>query len=58
MTYPDAASQGLAWSSEAGAVVVADRGAGRPPAIFYVSVPSNLGTSAVSTLISSLRLAS
>jgi hypothetical protein len=58
MTYPDAASQGLAWSSEAGAVVVADRGAGQSPAIFYVSVPSNLGTSDVSTLISSLRLAS
>jgi hypothetical protein len=56
MTYPDAASQGLAWSSEAGAVVVADRGAGQSPAIFYVSVPSNLGTSDVSTLISSLRL--
>jgi hypothetical protein len=58
MTYPDAASQGLAWSSEAGAVVVADRGAGQSPAIFYVSVPGNLGTSDVSTLISSLRLAS
>jgi hypothetical protein len=58
MTYPDAASQGLAWSSEGGAVVVADRGAGQPPAIFYVSVPSNLGTSDVSTLISSLQLAS
>jgi hypothetical protein len=58
MTYPDAASQGLAWSSETGAVVVADRGAGQSPAIFYVSVPSNLGTSDVSTLISSLRLAS
>jgi hypothetical protein len=56
MTYPDAASEGLAWSSEAGAVVVADRGAGQSPAIFYVSVPSNLGTSDVSTLIGSLRL--
>ncbi len=56
MTYPDAASEGLAWSSEAGAVVVADRGAGQSPAVFYVSVPSNLGTSDVSTLIGSLRL--
>jgi hypothetical protein len=36
--------------------VVADRGTGQSPAIFYVSVPSNLGTSDVSTLISSLRL--
>ena len=26
MTYPDAASEGLAWTSEAGAVVVVDRG--------------------------------
>ena len=56
MTYPDAAGQGLTWSSEAGAVVIADRGPGRVPAVFYVSVPSNLGTSAVGTLIGSLRL--
>ena len=56
MTYPDAASEGLAWTSEAGAVVVVDRGAGQAPAVFYVSVPSNLGTSAVGILISSLRL--
>jgi hypothetical protein len=56
MTYPDAASQGLAWTSEAGAVVVVDRGAGRAPAVFYASVPSNLGTSNVTTLVGSLRL--
>jgi len=56
MTYPDAAGQGLAWTSEAGAVVVVDRGAAQAPAVFYASVPSNLGTSAVSTLIGSLRL--
>lgn len=56
VTYPDAASEGLAWTSEAGAVVVVDRGAGRAPAVFYASVPSNLGTGNVSTLISSLRL--
>jgi hypothetical protein len=58
MTYPDAASEGLAWTSEAGAVVVVDRGAGRAPAVFYASVPSNLGTSDVATLVSSLRLSS
>jgi hypothetical protein len=58
MTYPDAASEGLAWTSEAGAVVVVDRGAGRAPAVFYASVPSNLGTGDVSTLVSSLRLSS
>jgi len=56
MTYPDAASEGLAWTSEAGAVVLVDRGAGQAPAVFYASVPSNLGTSDISTLVSSLRL--
>jgi hypothetical protein len=56
MTYPDAPSEGLAWTSEAGAVVVVDRGTGQAPAVFYTSVPSNLGTSDVGTLVSSLRL--
>jgi hypothetical protein len=56
ISYPDAAAQGLAWTSEAGAVVVVDRGAGAAPAIFYVSVPGNLGVTNVNLLISSLRL--
>jgi hypothetical protein len=56
MTYPDAASEGLSWTAEAGAVVVVDRGTGQAPAVFYASVPSNLGTSDVTTLVSSLRL--
>jgi hypothetical protein len=56
VTYPDAASERLAWTSEAGAVVVVDRGPGHAPAVFYVSVPSNLGTSDVATLVSSLQL--
>jgi hypothetical protein len=56
MTYPEAASEGLAWTSEEGAVVVVDRGTGQAPAMFYVSVPSNLGLSAVATLVGSLRL--
>jgi len=56
MTYPDAAAEGLAWTSEAGAVVVVDRGAGQAPAVFYASVPSNLGTSDVAALVSSLQL--
>ncbi|HXW86900.1 MAG TPA: hypothetical protein VEJ42_01450 [Streptosporangiaceae bacterium] len=56
ITYPDAASEGMAWTSEAGAVVVVDRGDGQVPAVFYVSVPANLGTGAVGTLISSLSL--
>ena len=58
VTYPDAASEGLAWTSEAGAVVLVDRGPGQAPAMFYVSVPDNLGTSDVATLVSSLRLSS
>jgi hypothetical protein len=56
MNYPDGASQGLTWSSELGAVVVIDRGASQAPAVFYVSVPANLGTQNVTTLIDSLRL--
>ena len=56
MTYPDATAEHLAWTSEAAAVVVVDRGAGQAPAVFYTSVPSNLGTSDVSTLVRSLRL--
>jgi hypothetical protein len=58
VTYPDAASEGLAWTSEAGAVVLVDRGPGRAPAVFYASVPDNLGTSDVATLVSSLQLSS
>ena len=56
VTYPDAASEGLAWTSESGAVVLVDRGSGRAPAMFYVSVPDNLGTSVVATLVSSLHI--
>ncbi|HXW86892.1 MAG TPA: hypothetical protein VEJ42_01405 [Streptosporangiaceae bacterium] len=56
ITYPDAANEGLNWTSEAGAVAVVDRGAGQVPAVFYVSVPANLGTAAIGTLISSLSL--
>ena len=56
MDYPNGASQGLTWSSELGAVVVVDLGAGQAPAVFYVSVPASLGTQNVSKLIGSLRL--
>lgn len=45
----------LAWRSESGAVVVVTRPHGRPPAVFYASVPSNLGTVNLRALISSLR---
>jgi hypothetical protein len=57
MSYPDAGGQGLTFSNEAGAVVVVDRGVGQVPAVFYASVPSNLGTSDVKSLVHSLRLA-
>ena len=56
MSYPDGASQGLAWSTEPGAVVVTDRGAGQPPAVFYASVPANLGPRKVAALLGTLRL--
>jgi hypothetical protein len=54
--YQDFVTEGLGWNSELGAVVVVDRGAGRAPALFYVSVPANLGVGSVSVLIGSLRL--
>lgn len=56
MSYPDGTSQGLTWSSELGAVIVVDRGASQAPAVFYVSVPANLGTQNVTGLVSSLQL--
>lgn len=56
MNYPDGASQGLTWSTELGAVVVVDRGPSQAPAVFYVSVPANLGTQNATTLIDSLRV--
>jgi hypothetical protein len=56
MTYQNGASQGLTWSSEPGAVVVVDLGGSHAPAVFYVSVPANLGTGNVATLIGSLRV--
>jgi hypothetical protein len=58
MNYPAAASEGLSWTSELAAVVIVDRGTGRAPAVFYVSVPSNLGTQNVTILLGSLRLSS
>jgi hypothetical protein len=56
ISYPDAGPEGLGWTSELGAVVVVDRGVLRAPAVFYVSVPANLGTQNVITLIDSLRM--
>jgi uncharacterized protein DUF2510 len=56
MTYPDAASQGLAWNSEEGAVVLADQGNGLPPSVFLVSVPSNLNVATVDAVVGSLTM--
>jgi hypothetical protein len=56
MDYTDGASQGLTWTTERGAVVLVDRGAGQFPAVFYVSVPASLGTHHVATFLSSLRV--
>ncbi len=56
ISYPDAGPEGLGWTSELGAVVVVDRGTGQVPAVFYVSVPANLGVGHVDALIGSLRL--
>lgn len=56
MTYPDAASMGLAFNSEEGAVVVIDQGTGLPPAVFFVSVPYNENFAEVDALVSSLTL--
>jgi hypothetical protein len=56
MTYPDAASQGLAWNSEEGAIVLADQGNGLPPAVFLVSVPSNLNVATVDAVVGSLTM--
>jgi hypothetical protein len=56
MTYTNAQAQGATWSDEQGAVVVADLGPGLAPAVFYVSIPGNLGANNVDTLVSSLQL--
>ena len=56
MTYTDSQGQGLSWNEELGAVVVADLGSGVAPAVFYTSVPGNLGESDVDSLVSSLTV--
>ncbi len=56
MTYPTAASLGLAWQTQLGAVVVVDRGTGQPPAVLYVTVPDNLGPANVDVILASLQL--
>jgi Protein of unknown function (DUF2510) len=57
MTYQNAASQGLAWQTQMGAVEVVDRGTGQPPAVLYVTVPNNLGTANIGVILASMQLA-
>ena len=56
VTYTNAAAQGATWTSEEGAVVVADTGAGNTPVVFFASVPNTLGATTVDSLVSSLQL--
>lgn len=56
LTYTNAQAQGLQWTTEEGAVVVADNGSTIPPAVFFVSIPANLGVNNVDSLVSSLQL--
>ena len=56
MTYTNAQGQGLQWTNEEGAVVVADNGSAIPPAVFFTSIPGNLGEGNVDSLVSSLKL--
>jgi hypothetical protein len=56
IAYTNAQAQGATWNDEQGALVVADLGQGLAPAVFYVSIPANLGENNVDSLISSLQL--
>jgi hypothetical protein len=56
MSYTNSQGQGLSWNDELGAVVVADLGSGVAPAVFYTSVPGNLGETNVDSLVSSLTV--
>jgi Protein of unknown function (DUF2510) len=56
LTYTNGAAQGATWTTEEGAVVVADTGAGNTPVVFFASVPNTLGTTTVDSLVSSLQL--
>jgi hypothetical protein len=56
LNYPDAATMGLPFTSEEGAVVVIDRGSALAPAVFFASVPGNLDRHEVDVLASALKL--
>jgi hypothetical protein len=56
INYTNAAAQGATWTSEEGAVVVADTGTGNTPVVFFSSIPDTLGVTNVNSLVSSLQL--
>jgi hypothetical protein len=56
ITYTNMQGQGVTWADEQAAVVVADTGTGTAPAVFFTSIPANLGESSVAALVSSLQL--
>ncbi len=54
--YTNATAQGATWTTEEGAVVVADTGTGNTPVVFFTSVPDTLDEDNVASLVSSLQL--
>ena len=56
VNYTNATAQGATWTTEEGAVVVADTGTGNTPVVFFTSVPDTLGQTNVAALVSSLQL--
>ena len=56
VNYTNATAQGATWTTEEGAVLVADTGTGNTPVVFFTSVPDTLGETNVGSLVSSLQL--
>jgi hypothetical protein len=57
VSYNNASDQGATWDDERAAVVVVDNGTDQP-AVFFTSIPATLDEDNISTLLSSLQLAS
>lgn len=52
----EAKAKGWKWKKERAAFVIVDRGAGKRPALVYVSVPDNLDTSIADRVLDSLKI--
>ncbi|MFG1751645.1 DUF2510 domain-containing protein [Streptosporangium sandarakinum] len=52
----EAKANGWKFKKERGAMVLVDRGAGRRPALMYMSVPDNLGLAVIDRVVGSLKL--